>query len=214
MKIATIGTHSTGKTTYIQDFLKKWPMYETPSNSYRDLIKNENIPHSKNGTEESQKKILNYLIDQTIESCKKDFVIFDRCILDNLAYSSWLNLNDKVSDRFVDETRIIVRETLSMFDIILFFPLTKVSEVPLEENSLRDTDPVYREEIDNIFKVFQQSYLRGDGRIFPVNNSPALIEIFGNREERIKMTELYLQENGKHYGEDQSLISDIVPATF
>ena len=214
MKIAAIGTHSTGKSTYIQDFLKNWPMYETSDKSYRDLIKDNSVTHSKQGTEESQKIILNYLVDQAIESSKKDFVILDRCVVDNLAYSSWLNLNEKVSDKFLEESRLIVRETLKMFDIIFFIPLTKVAEVPLENNELRDVDPVYREEIDNIFKVFQQSYLRGDGRVFPVNDSPALIEIFGSREERIKMTELYIDKNGKPYGDDKSLISDIVPVTF
>lgn len=214
MKIAAIGTHSTGKSTYIQDFLKNWPMYETSDKSYRDLIKDKSVTHSKQGTEESQKIILNYLVDQAIESSKKDFVILDRCVVDNLAYSSWLNLNEKVSDKFLEESRLIVRETLKMFDIIFFIPLTKVAEVPLENNELRDVDPVYREEIDNIFKVFQQSYLRGDGRVFPVNDSPALIEIFGSREERIKMTELYIDKNGKPYGDDKSLISDIVPVTF
>lgn len=214
MKIATVGTHSTGKTTYVQDFLKNWPMYETSQTSYRDLIKNDKIKHSKEGTEESQKQILNFLVDQTIESSKKDFVILDRCVLDNLAYTSWLNLQEKVSDRFLEETRLIVRETLKMFDVIFFFPLTKVAEVPLEDNELRDIDPIYREEIDNIFKVFQQSYLRADGRVFPTNECPALIEIFGNPEQRIKMTELYITKEGKPFGEEQSLISDIVPATF
>ena len=213
MKIAITGTHSTGKTTYINDFLKKWKMYETPNDSYRDLIKNNNIPHSKNGTEESQKQILNYLVDQAIELTKKDFVITDRCVLDNLAYTSWLNINGKISDKFLEETRTIVKETLKFYDIIFFVPLTKVAEVPLEDNELREVDPVYREEIDNIFKAFRQSYSNGDGRVFPVHDSPAMIEIYGDRETRIKMTELYIQENGKPFGENDSLISDIIPAS-
>jgi hypothetical protein len=50
--------------------------------------------------------------------------------------------------------------------------------------------------------------------VFPASDCPAIIEIFGNQEERIKMTELYLTESGKPYGEDQSLISDIIPATM
>ena len=214
MKITIVGTHSTGKTTYISDFLKKWNMYETPDTSYRDLIKDKQIPHSKDGTEESQKSILNYLIDQAIELSKKDFIITDRCVLDNLAYTSWLNINGKVSDKFLEETRTLVKETLKLYDIIFFVPLTKVAEVSLENNELRDTDPVYREEIDNIFKAFQQSYLKGDGRVFPIDDAPAMIEIYGNRETRIKMTELYLKEDGKPFGDDESLISDIIPAKF
>lgn len=211
MKIAISGTQNTGKSTFLKDFINKWKMYETIDTSYRDLIKENNLSHSKNGTEESQKKILNYLVDQTIEATKKDFVILDRCILDNLAYSSWLHINDKVSERFLDESRILVRETLKLFDVIFFIPLTKFSNIPIEENSIRETDPKYREEIDTIFKAFEESYHRGDGRVFPKGDSPPVIEIFGNREERIKLAELYIREDGKCYGEDESLI---IPATM
>jgi predicted ATPase len=211
MKIAVSGTHNTGKTTYIADFIKKWPMYETCDTSYRDLIKSEKLKHSKDGTEETQKIILDYLVEQAIQSSKKDFAILDRCVLDNLAYSTWLNLKGLVSDKFLDQSRILVRETLKMFDVIFFTPLTRVSEIPLENNEVRDLDPVYREEIDNIFKAFTESYHRGDGRIFPKGDSPPIIEIFGSPEERIKLTEFYIREDGKCFGEEESLI---IPATM
>lgn len=211
MKIAVSGTQNTGKSTYIKDFLAKWNMYESPENSYRNILKEKNLDHSKNSCEETQKLILDCLVDQAIESTKKDFVILDRCVLDNLAYSSWLHINDKVSEKFLDESRILVRETLKLFDIIFFFPLTKFSEIKIENNNTRETDPVYREEIDIIFKAFQESYHRGDGRVFPKGDSPPIIEIFGNREERIKLTELYIRPDGKCFAEEESLI---VPATM
>jgi predicted ATPase len=206
MKIAVSGAQNTGKSTYIKDFLKKWTMYETPKESYRDLLKEKNLPHSTEGNEESQRIILDFLIDQCQKYSKEDNVIFDRCVLDNLAYSSWLNLNGKVSDKFLDESRIIVRETLSMFDIVFFVPLTKVAPIDIEEDGLRNTDPVFREEIDNIFKVFEQSYHQGDGRVFPKNDSPPIIEIYGNPEQRIMLTSLYINEDGKQYGEEETLI--------
>jgi predicted ATPase len=209
MKIAVSGTHCTGKSTYVQDFLKNWKNYSTPEKSYRDYIKEKNLPHSKEGTEESQKIILDALIDQQQAYSKDDNVIFDRCVLDNLAYSSWLNLNGKVSDKFLDESRILVRETLKMFDVIFYFPITKVSPIKLEEDELRDNDPVYRQEIDNIFNIFVESFRSGDGRVFPADDTAPIIEIFGNREERIKMTEFYINPEGKQYGEEQSLITDI-----
>jgi hypothetical protein len=156
---------------------------------------------------------MDFLAEQATEMIKNDFAIADRCVLDCLAYSSWLNINNKLSDKLLDQQRILTRETLKLFDIIFFIPLTKVASVEIENDGFRETDPVYREEIDNIFKVFQQSYLKGDGRIFPVDDSPAMIEIYGDRESRLKMTELYIQENGKPFGESDSLISDIIPAT-
>lgn len=214
MKIAVVGSQCTGKTTYINDFLKKWSMYTTPKDTYRKLIKEKKLPHSKNGTEESQTAILNCLVDQAIENSKLENVIYDRCVLDVLAYSTWLCLNDKLPEKALDQQRIIVRETLKLYDIIFFTPLTKVAEIKIEDNDIRDVDAVYREEIDNIFKVFQDSYNRGDGRIFPKDDTPAMIEIFGSPEERIKLTEFYITEEGKAFGEDQNLLSNVIPASL
>ena len=210
MKIAVSGTHCTGKSTFIKDFLKNWPTYKSPEKTYRDFIKDKNLPHSKNGTEESQRAIMNALLDESQQYTGEDNVIFDRCIVDNLAYSSWLFLNEKVSEKFLDECRITIRKALKTFDVIFFFPLTKVAPVVLAEDELRESDPVYREEIDNIFKTFVQSYHQQDGRVFPADDSPPIIEIFGNPIERIKITELYITPEGNPFGEDQSLISNII----
>ena len=54
----------------------------------------------------------------------------------------------------------------------------------------------------------QRSAAPGTRRIEIV--TPILtIEIFGNREERIAMTSLYLDTDGGAYGEEQSLLTDI-----
>jgi hypothetical protein len=207
MKIAVCGTSCIGKTTYIQDFLQTWKTYKNPEKTYRNSVDKTLL--NKSGTEESQKFILNALVDQAIEFSKKDNVIFDRCVLDNLVYTTWLHLNDKVSEKFLDETRIIVRETLKLYDILFFIPITKVAPVEISEKETRETDSVYREEIDNIFKSFISSYHKSEGRVFPSEDCPAVIDIFGSPIERIKVTQLYLTDNGTPYGEDQSLITGL-----
>ena len=212
MKIAVVGTQCIGKSTYINDFLLKWPMYSTPEKSYRDIIKEKNLDRNENGTEDSQKIILDALVDQAIETPKTDFTILDRCVLDNLVYTAWLNLVGKVSDDFFEKTRNIVKETLKFYDVLFFLPLTKFSKIEIEDDGVRSVDENYRQQIDTIFKTFQVSYHKADGRVFPTEDSPALIEIFGNREERLKLTEMYIQQDGTSYGEDKSLMSDIVQA--
>ena len=207
MKIAVCGTSCIGKTTYIQDFLQTWKNYKNPEKTYRNSVDKELL--NKSGTEQSQKFILNALVDQAIEFSKKDNVIFDRCVLDNLVYTTWLYLNDKVSEKFLEESRIIVRETLKLYDILFFIPITKVAPVEISEKETRETDSVYREEIDNIFKSFISSYHKGEGKIFPSEDCPAVIDIFGSPIERIKVTQLYLTENGTPYGEYKSLITGI-----
>jgi predicted ATPase len=214
MKIAISGTSCIGKTTFINDFLKNWSNYTKPEKTYRNLIKEKNLKHSSKTTEETQVLILDFLAQQATQFSENDNVILDRCVLDALAYSTWLCLNDKLSEKLLDQQRILVRETLKLYDIIFFLPITKFSTITeVEDDGFRDTDPIFREEIDNIFKAFQESYHKGDGRIFPKDDSPAIIEIFGSPEERIKMVEFYLDKDGQPYGADQSLLDSVIPAT-
>ena len=72
MKIAVVGTQCIGKSTYIKDFLKKWSMYSTPEKTYRDIVKEKNIPLNKLGDEHSQKIILDFLIEQATSFSKKE----------------------------------------------------------------------------------------------------------------------------------------------
>jgi predicted ATPase len=212
MKLAVIGTSNTGKTTYIKDFLKKWPMYKTPDKTYREILKEKNLPHSKNSNEATQTLIMDFLIDQLTEYSKEEFVIFDRSVLDCLAYTSWLHLNGQVSENFLDQQRIMVNHALKLYDVMFFIPLTKAAKVDIENDGFREVDPIFREEIDFIFKAFQSAYHKHDGSVFPKEDCPAVIEIFGTPEERIKMTEFYISETGKPYGEEDSMMNQIVGA--
>lgn len=210
MKIAVCGTQCVGKSTFINDFLKKWPMYVTPEVKCSDIVKGLN--HSQESTENTQDLILNHLINQATSYSKQDNVILDRCVLDNLAYTSWLNLKGKVSNEYIQKVLPIVHQSLKLYDIIFYIPLTKVAPVSLEANGTRDVDPTFREEINNIFSVFAESYYKGTRKVFPTEDCPALIEIFGKPEERIKLVEFYINENGNIFSEDEPLIQ--IPAEF
>ena len=210
MKIAITGTQCIGKSTFIADFIKKWPMYKVAGSDCSSLIKEKNLKHSQESTEETQDLILNHLVDQALSCSKTDHVIFDRCVLDNLAYTTWLTLKGKISGDYIKKILPIVQETIKLYDIIFISPITKIAPVEISQNGTRDIDPTFREEIDNILKAFVESYHKHDGKIFNPQDSPALIEIFGKPQERISMAELYINNNGNMYGEDESLIQ--IPA--
>ena len=217
MKIAVCGAQNTGKSTFIKDFIKKWPMYSTPEKSYREYITEKKIKLNQKGDEKSQEIILNALIDQAMAYPRSadTFLIYDRCPLDNLAYTFWLNFynEDLVSNQFLEKTKDIVKQSLKFFDIIFFTPVSTYSPIPslsVEDNPNIDTCPIFREEINSIFTGFFLSYSKNDGRVFPVEDSPAFIEIVGNQEERINLASLYINENGNPYGENESLIIDSI----
>ena len=114
MKISVSGCQCIGKSTFINDFLNEWRMYKKSSHSYRQIIKEKNLTINKEGTEEAQKIILNALVDEITENKDGKNVIFDRCVLDNLVYTLWLNSKNKVSDEFV-KTSIKIVFVLELF---------------------------------------------------------------------------------------------------
>jgi hypothetical protein len=209
MRIAISGSACQGKSTLIDDIIKKWPMYKRSEESYRKVIKTENIPLNKDVTEEGQWKILNCLLDDIQKTSKDDFVLFDRCALDNLVYSLWANAKDNkiISDEFIQKCIPLVKETMHSLDIIFFTPITKFSPIPKEARDTRNIEENYIKEIDNIFKAIEHSYTRtGASPFFPDEDRPPIIEVFGTREERIAMVEFYIDAEGKAVVEETSVL--------
>ena len=208
MRIAISGTGNQGKSTLIKDFLQGWPTYRTESSTYRDKLVAEKLPHSKNATKDTQWKILNHMIDEMQTFKSNDYVIMDRCPIDNLVYSLWCfekGVGD-IDKEFIDKCIPLVRESMKHLDIIFFIPITKFNNIEIEDDGVREIDPNYIKEIDHIFKAIQAQYQQHpqENPFFPKDDSPALIEIFGNRHERVEMIKLYLDIDGDVIEGDQS----------
>ena len=206
MRIAISGTANQGKSTLIRDFVANWPMYKVGGNSYRDYIKNNKSPHSKKTTKDTQWKYLNLIVEDLQSYKKEDYVIFDRCALDNLVYSLWCCDKEvgRIDEKFIQKCIPIVRESYKHLDILFLLPITKVAPVAIEENGTRETDEIYVKEIDALFKSMMQQYQHNLGRtpFFPADDCPGIIEIFGKPEERIQMIKWYLDAEGDLIGGD------------
>lgn len=206
MRLAISGTAAQGKTTLLNAFLENWNMYVTPEKSYRSFIKGDK--HSMNTNKDTQWEILNHMIDEMEKYSAEDHVIFDRCPLDNLVYTMWAYHKEvgDIDELFVEKCIPIVRESMKLLDVIFIIPITNVAQDDIEEDGVRETDAEYISEIDNFFKAMYTNWSKEDGRFFPKEDRAALVEIFGSTEERIKMLEFYINENGNMFGEDESLV--------
>ena len=205
-----MGTQCNGKSTLINDFIKRWPMYKEVKSTYRKLIKTGKVTNNEEGTADSQKTILNAIIDDTQKAIAKEneFLVFDRCVIDNIVYSLWLNENGKVSDEFIMDSKRIAFEAIKVFDIIFYLPLRE--EIKIVPKKGRATDPVYRQEIDNIFRAVISTYEKNLGIFFPKEDCPAIITLEGPADLRIEQIPLYIKPNGKFYGEeDGSLLANM-----
>jgi len=203
MRIAISGTACQGKTTLLNDFLQTYKTYKTPDTTYRQVITDNK--HSKQADVETQWKILDFMSEQLTQYSAQDDIIYDRCPLDNLVYSLWCyerNI-DGFDKEYIDKTINMFRETMKFLDIIFFIPVTRVSTVEIEGNEQRETDAQYIKEIDNLFKAMYQQWLQPESSFFEKDDRPAIIEVFGNPQERLHMVKLYVDpETGENVDEE------------
>lgn len=211
MRIAFIGPQNSGKSTLIEEFLKKWPMYKRPSKTYRDIIKEKGLPINKKATKESQKEILNALVDeaQLAVSSGDQFLVFDRCVVDNVAYTLWHYAKNTpgFDSEFVINTKTISTLALKYFDIIFYVPSRK--EIPITKRQNRETDQIFREEIDNIFNSLVNSYEKNKGSFFPLEDCPAVIRLDGPPDLRLPQINLYVKNDGTGYNEKDGSLIDV-----
>lgn len=205
MRIAFSGAACTGKSTIVQAFLNKWQNYKLPQPSYRSLIKENN--HSKKTDKKLQRAILEFMVNQQKQYTAHDKVVYDRCGLDNIVYTLWCHEKGKkgFNRHFIDECITLVTESMRHLDII--FLCTRDMMGPIESNNVRETDPTFITETDNIFRAIQSQLSTTGSPFFPPNDSPALIEITGNTEERLQQISMYVTPEGTMYGEEQSLVN-------
>jgi hypothetical protein len=218
MRIAVSGSACQGKSTFIQNFIKEWPQYKHPTETYKEHIKAKGLKLNKETTKETQWEILNFQIDQLQKHGNKgDKVIFDRCPLDNIVYSIRANAlePEKFDDEFINKCIPLVRESMRYLDIIFFTPITKVSPVPIIKRENRETDEVFIKEIDNIFKtIIYQFQKTGASTFFSKDDSPGVIEIFGSPEERIQLVRYYLNADGDLIGDEASIFNTLDEKTI
>jgi len=199
MRIAISGTACQGKSTLVKDFLEQWPSYTTPEKTYRDIIAENNLEHSSKTNKETQRKILDFQIEELQKYRNGDNVLFDRCPLDNLVYSMWAceQEGNDIDEEFVSSCLPLVRESFRNLDIIFFVPITKAAPVSIVEDGVRDTNQRVIEEIDYIFKAVHRDHEHNPKtNIFVVDDKPAIIEVFGDRRERIEIIKLYIDAEG------------------
>jgi GTPase SAR1 family protein len=211
MRIAFSGTGNSGKTTMIKSFLHTWSNYTTPDKTYREVLQKNNLLHSSKTTTDTQSKILDFMIDQ-VQSYDKDAkVVFDRCSLDNIAYSLWANEKDikGFTKQFLSKQIDLMKESMRSLDII--FMCRFDAKQLIEDDGFRDTDKEFIQEVDNIFYSLYNQYRQNPEAdiFFPKGDSPAIIELPHTAQERIDLISEYVNIDGELYGDETSIFSDV-----
>lgn len=210
MRISISGAANTGKTTLIEVFKRKWPMYSFPVKTYRDVIRENNLQHSSKTSAESQLMILDWMMSQQKSFPKGSKVIYDRCPLDNLAYTLQGNIRGLISDEVTAATISLVRESMKDLDIIFWIKYNPA--IKIVEDGLRDTDIEYIKETDKIFSDLFDHYMENldDDIFYPKEDCPAIIaidEMFPTIDDRIMFIGEFLDANGNLIETESSVLS-------
>lgn len=199
MRIAVSGSHSLGKSTVVNDWVRAHPEFLREEEPYRAL--GLHGPYEIRFRDEStrlQNGIqLYYSLSRVFRYARPAWsVIFDRAPVDYIAYSQYTadcGTTD-IDQAFVESLIPAVRESLDHLDILAFVPKSDDWPVLLEQDGIRPVDPDYRDQVDAIFK---QIYREGRYGLFPGRGSPKLIELVGppaQRLDQIKQAALALQD--------------------
>jgi broad-specificity NMP kinase len=194
--ICVTGTNHIGKTTFIEDFIKKYPQYKLAKET--TLFTLDDPKKTKKSVKKDFGKQEIFDLNVSIEQLKgfdgkKDKVIIDGCILDNLIRV--LHYKDKNPNKITDEVvwQIVmkVKNHLCKYDVIFYIPLTKKYNIEVKDKKV---DMVEREELSHLFEGIIETYKTHKGSYFPLENSPAVLEILGSPIERIAMSGLYMDD--------------------
>jgi hypothetical protein len=186
MRIAVSGTHFMGKSTLIEDFIKRHPDYKTEVESYYKLHDELEMELSLEPTLESLVEQLDCSIAQLNEHTHDGAIIFDRCPVDYIAYALCIAAQDSIDihDTEIAERFSEVKAALNHLDLIVFLPMTKEHHIEYTEEN-----PAYRKLAD---KFFKRLYRDDICDIFPHYGHPKIIEIWGDRKSRILKLESYV----------------------
>jgi predicted ATPase len=209
MRIAISGASNSGKTTLINAFLRRWPMYGTPMKSYRELINEHELNHSSKTSEETQLLILDSMMKIQEQYKSSDNVILDRCTWDNLAYTLVANSYEQVSDEVTAASISFVKESMKNIDII--FWLEYDSDIKILDNGVRDSSLDYIKEVNGVFAQLYEHYNDNlDSDIFyPKEDCPAIIPVEGKTvDDRLFYISQFIDEKGELIEPDSDLFSE------
>lgn len=187
MRIAISGTHCIGKSTLINDFIQSHPEYSHESEAYYRLQEDYAVEFPAQPTLECMLTQMDYSVEHLNQCAQMTNHIFDRCPVDFIAYAMHIIKKDRldINDNEISEKFPTIKMALKNLDLIVFLPITKQHPI----SDIGDEDPGYRKAVDRCFKMLYRDEICD---IFSSYQQPKIIELWGNRQTRIKKLGTYL----------------------
>ena len=133
MRIAISGTHSQGKSTFVNDWTNRHHRYILEEEPFRALHdEGYDIRFRQESTRLHNGIQMYYNISRLMSYQQdSDCIIFDRCPVDYIAYSQYTanHGTTDINDKFVDSLAARVRDSLQNLDLLIFLPITSEGQL-------------------------------------------------------------------------------------
>lgn len=178
-RIAIVGTHSTGKSTLLQDFKA---LYEKdPSQFPEGIVFNKQVNRechkyglkiNEDAGDLTQLYIATNDFKQVVEFPKEKTVISDRCLLDTLVYSHSMFQKKKISLQTLQTIHNLFEVSMGEFTHLVWL---RPDFGPVDDG-VRSVNKAWRDEIDIIFEKILTSS----------NLDLVVLNLSGTPEERVE----------------------------
>ncbi|HEX5886253.1 MAG TPA: AAA family ATPase [Pyrinomonadaceae bacterium] len=190
MRIAVSGTHCTGKSTMIDEFLRAHPEFTHEPEPYTVMVEDLGEEFAEEPSVEDFYRQLEFNIDRLQQHAPGERVIYERCPLDFLAYID--ALDPKRTNTLLDR----VSDAMQNLDLIVYLPLDDTapdSEYPKLQKAVdRRLSAIFR---DDEFGVLSSC-------------SAAIVEASGSTAKRLRIIESHLVQSNTQPGDvSQSMTS-------
>ncbi|WEK34259.1 MAG: AAA family ATPase [Candidatus Pseudobacter hemicellulosilyticus] len=142
MRIAIIGAHRVGKTTLAEELLDRLPGYTLEMEPYHELEAAGYEFSATPGAEDFIKQF-HYSARQVVRA--GDNVIFDRCVIDILAY-----LHASEPERNIQSLFEKAQAIIADIDLLVFVPVEEPDLIPVQDADL----PELREMVNELLYVW------------------------------------------------------------
>jgi len=148
MIVSFTGAQSTGKTTLLNHLVDKNPYVTFVEEVTRRVKRLYDVPINEDGGDVTQFLIMADHLQNLFSKDKSDVTVFDRCAVDGVVYTRWLQLQGMVSDEVYGACCRVYDAVIDQYDAIFY---TDPADVELEDDGERSIDVGFRNDIIKLF---------------------------------------------------------------
>ena len=161
MRIAVSGTHGVGKSTLIDEFLRRHPEFVHEPEPYTVMVEDWGEEFSAEPCVEDFRRQLEFNIDRLSQHAVDDNVIYERCPVD---FGAYIHALDPQSTEVLLES---ITEAMRQLDLIVYLPFGATSgedEFPKLQRAVdRRLSAIFREDEFGIMSSTTASVVEAEG---------------------------------------------------